>query len=70
MICPPGCASVLSCGTPEAIIALRDVWSFPESYNVGAWLGGFDALGVEASIDVIRHSWCNVDLHVRWSSRK
>lgn len=51
----------------EAIIQLRDVWTFPESYQVGVWLGGMSFVGVDGTIDVIRHGWCNVDFHLRWT---
>lgn len=51
----------------EAIVQLRDVWTFPESYHVGVWLGAMNILGVEGTIDVIRHGWCNVDFHLRWA---
>ncbi|MET0341901.1 MAG: DUF2378 family protein [Polyangiales bacterium] len=70
MVSTPGSVRVLSARSGEAVIALRDVWSFPESYNVGAWLGGMEALAVDGQVDVVQHSWCNVDLHVRFSPRK
>lgn len=70
MLFDPGTAEIVSHGKHEALVKLRDVWSFPESYNVGVWLGALDVLDVDGTVDVIRHSWCNVDLHVRWSVRK
>lgn len=70
MLLEPGSAEVVSVTDREAVVKLRDVWSFPESYNVGAWLGALSVLNVEGTVDVIRHSWCNVDLHVRWSPTK
>ncbi len=49
----------------EAVFKLRDLWTYPESYQVGVWLGGLQVLGLDGTIDVIRHSWCSVDFHVR-----
>lgn len=70
MMFDPGTAEIVSQAKDEALVKLRDVWSFPESYNVGVWLGALDLLQLDGTVDVIRHSWCNVDLHVRWSGRK
>ncbi len=61
---------LVSRGEREAVFKLRDLWTFPESYQLGVWLGGLQVLGVEGTIDVIRHSWCSVDFHVHWRLRE
>lgn len=63
----PGRVEVVSYGIDEAVVKLRDVWPFPESFHRGVWLGAMRALGVTGSVDVIRHGWCHVDFHVRWT---
>jgi len=48
----------------EAVVQLRDLWAFPESYQVGVWTGGLRVLGLSGDIECIRHSWSSVDFHV------
>lgn len=62
----PGGVEVVSYCSDEAVVKLRDVWPFPESFHRGVWLGAMQALGVTGSVDVIRHGWCHVDFHLRW----
>jgi uncharacterized protein (TIGR02265 family) len=63
----PGSVEIVSRTPGEAIVQLRNMWTFPESYHVGVWLGAMEILSVEGTIDVIRHGWCNVDFHLRWT---
>lgn len=65
----PGSARVLWRGEAEAVVHLRDLWTFPEAYQVGVWLGALEALDLIGTMDVIRHSWSSVDFHVRWQRR-
>jgi uncharacterized protein (TIGR02265 family) len=62
----PSRVELVSRGTGVAVVQLRDVWTFPETYHVGVWLGGMDILGLEGEIDVIRHGWSSVDFHLKW----
>jgi len=63
----PGSVEIVSRSTHDAVVKLRDLWTFPESFQKGVWLGAMRMLGIDGSIDVIRHGWCSVDFHVRWS---
>lgn len=63
----PGVVEVVSRTQRTAVVKLRDVWTFPESYQVGVWLGAMEILGVDGSVEVIRHGWCSVDFYVRWT---
>lgn len=62
----PSRVELVSRGIGEAVVQLRDVWTFPESYHVGVWLGGMDILGLTGEVDVIRHNWSSVDFHLKW----
>jgi uncharacterized protein (TIGR02265 family) len=66
----PGRVEIVSRSAGEAVVQLRELWTYPESYHVGVWLGAMDILGIEGKIEVIRHGWCNVDFHVRWSRKE
>ncbi len=61
-----GTARVVDTGDGEAILELRGVWGWPESYNVGVHEGALDALGVDGEVLVRIHSLCDADLLVRW----
>lgn len=62
----PGRATAVSVEPNEALIQLRDVWVFPDIFHCGIWLGAMQASNARGTIDVIRHSLCDVDFRVRW----
>ncbi len=64
-----GAARVLDTGDGEAILELRGVWGWPESYNVGVHEGALDALGVDGEVKVRVMSLCDADLLIRWRQR-
>lgn len=56
--------------SPEgAVIEMRNVWVFPESFQLGTLQGALRTLGLQAAIDVIRHSHASADFHIRWAPR-
>jgi uncharacterized protein (TIGR02265 family) len=54
----------------RAIIHLRDVWAFPDAYQVGIYEGGLDVFGLEGEVRVRLLSSCDADLEVRWQPRE
>lgn len=60
----PARVELVSRTSHEAVVKLRDVWAFPESFQVGVWTGGLVALKLNGSIECIRHSWSSVDFRL------
>lgn len=50
----------------QVVLEFRDVWNFPDCYQVGVVEGACRALGVDARIRTRVHSACDVDMLVRW----
>jgi uncharacterized protein (TIGR02265 family) len=64
-----GTARAVDTGDREAVLELRGVWGWPESYNVGVHEGALDALGVDGEVRVRVLSLCDADLLIRWRPR-
>jgi uncharacterized protein (TIGR02265 family) len=56
------------CTSGQAVLELRDVWNFPECYQVGVIEGGCRAYGTAPRVRVRIHSHSSVDLLVRWNA--
>lgn len=55
-------------GDREALVQLRNLWTFADSYHVGVFEGAMDAFRVDGpEIGVRVLSPCDVDLRLRWS---
>lgn len=50
----------------HAILALRNAWVFPSSYQVGVFEGGLVAFGRKGEVLVKSHSLCDVDFQITW----
>lgn len=50
----------------QAVLELRDVWNFADSYHVGAIEGGCRAFGAEPRVRLCVHSATDVDMLIRW----
>lgn len=50
----------------RAVIRLRNVWDFVESFELGALEGGIDCFGVQADVKVAVLSECDADYEVTW----
>lgn len=61
-----GTAAVRDCGERCCILELRDVWTWPDAYNVGVHEGALDAWELEGEVTVRVHSPCDVDLRIEW----
>jgi uncharacterized protein (TIGR02265 family) len=66
----PGKVNLIHLGPLSAKIELRNVWAFPDIFHAGVWLGGMAAYKVAGSIGITRHSLCDVDFEMQWSSRE
>ncbi len=62
----PGTADLIEVGERQAIIQLRQVWSFPDSYQVGVFEGTMHALGVNGTVKLRNVSLCDADLLLSW----
>ncbi|MEN9577566.1 MAG: hypothetical protein RJA70_575 [Pseudomonadota bacterium] len=62
----PGQVEVAYLGEHQCVLELRNVWNFPDFYQVGTLEGGCRTFqpGVQAWTRV--HSLCNVDILLRW----
>jgi uncharacterized protein (TIGR02265 family) len=54
------------CTSGQVVLELRDVWNFPECYQVGVIEGGCRAFGAEPRIRARVRSHSSIDLLVRW----
>ncbi|HTV24062.1 MAG TPA: DUF2378 family protein [Polyangiaceae bacterium] len=50
----------------QVVLEFRDVWNFPDCYQVGVVEGACRAFGVDARVRTLVHSACDVDMLVRW----
>lgn len=61
-----GTANVIDVAEKCCILELRDVWGWPDAYNVGVHEGAIEEWGLEGDIRVRVHSMCDVDLRIEW----
>jgi len=50
----------------QAVLEYRDVWNFPDCYQVGAIEGGCRAFGADAAVRLCVRSSASVDMLIRW----
>lgn len=62
----PGDATLVERGDGRAVVALRNIWSFPDAYQVGVFEGALIALGLRGEVKTRVLSPCNVDFEVTW----
>lgn len=62
----PGSARLLELEDRRAIIALREVWSYPDCYQVGIFEGAMAVFRLHGTIRVRRFSLCDMDLLIEW----
>jgi hypothetical protein len=48
------------------LLEYRNIWNFPESYQVGAVEGACRAFDQEPRVLMRVHSECDLDLLIRW----
>jgi uncharacterized protein (TIGR02265 family) len=53
-------------GARQAVLEYRDVWNFPDCYQVGAIEGGCRAFGATPTVRVCAHGRASVDMLIRW----
>jgi uncharacterized protein (TIGR02265 family) len=63
----PGTARLVSVGAGEAIVELREVYNFPDCYQIGVHEGALAWYGRKGTIEIRTHSIADVDLRIRWS---
>ena len=64
----PGDAKVKEKGERKVVVELRDIWNFPDSFQVGVWEGALAACKVEGEIKVRSRDLANADLEITWWS--
>jgi uncharacterized protein (TIGR02265 family) len=62
----PGRAVVAEIGHGKAVVELREVWNFGESYQVGVIQGLMQWCGLEGEIQPVVKTHCDIDLEIRW----
>jgi uncharacterized protein (TIGR02265 family) len=62
----PGDARLAESQPGYALVQLRDVWPFPESFHCGVWLGAMQACNVRGTIEVSRIGPSDVDFGIKW----
>jgi uncharacterized protein (TIGR02265 family) len=63
----PGTVSVEDLTETSARVALRGIWSFGDSYQVGVFEGAMEHFGVRGTVQATRVARrCDVDLTIRW----
>ena len=65
----PGTAVVAELADGRALVELRDVWNFGDSYQVGVMEGLMSACDVQGTVTAKSTSRCDVDLHLEWEAR-
>lgn len=50
----------------QAVLEYRDVWNFPDCYQVGVIEGGCRAFGAQATVRVCVRSSASLDMLIRW----
>jgi uncharacterized protein (TIGR02265 family) len=64
----PGSAKLAHLTDHSAVLELRDIWNFADSYQVGVMEGAMVAFGVEGTVTARRRDRkCDVDLQLRWT---
>lgn len=64
----PGSVAVDYVRDGEARIKLRNVWPFPDIFHAGIWLGAMKVCRTSGTVEVTKHSDCNVDFVLRWQT--
>jgi uncharacterized protein (TIGR02265 family) len=64
----PGSATVVELSEGRAVVELRNVWSFCDSYQVGIFEGTMQMFDLGGVVRVRQHSICNADLEITWNS--
>jgi uncharacterized protein (TIGR02265 family) len=63
----PGEVTLAELEGRHALLRLRDLWNFPDTYQVGVFEGGLIATGLRGEVRVRVLSPCDVDFEVTWS---
>jgi uncharacterized protein (TIGR02265 family) len=62
----PGRVEVHFKSDTTAVVQLRDVWPFPESFHLGIWEGAYKALEVSGDVRAVALTRSSADLHLTW----
>lgn len=65
----PGEAIVAELGAERALVQLRKVWNFGDSYQVGVVEGLMDWCGLNGQVVATVVSPCDTDLNIQWEQR-
>jgi uncharacterized protein (TIGR02265 family) len=65
----PGDVDLVERSEGRGIVHLRNLWNFPDSYQVGVFEGALIAVGVRGKVLVRTHSPCDVDFEVTWEEQ-
>jgi uncharacterized protein (TIGR02265 family) len=63
----PGKAEVIELSPGRAVVGLRQIWNFPDCYQVGVFEGAMDVFRVRGEIQVRAHSLADVDFLITWN---
>jgi len=62
----PGDVTLVERAEGRAKLRLRQIWNFPDTYQVGVFEGGLITLGLRGVVQVRVLSPCDVDFEVTW----
>jgi uncharacterized protein (TIGR02265 family) len=62
----PGVMSLVERGERRARVELRQIWPFPDAYQVGVFEGALQAIDLAGEVQVRVLSPCDVDFEVTW----
>jgi uncharacterized protein (TIGR02265 family) len=62
----PGNVTVVERGEGRARVELRQIWTFPDAYQIGVFEGALSALGLTGDVQIRLISPCDADFAVRW----
>jgi uncharacterized protein (TIGR02265 family) len=62
----PGEVTLAERGAGRGVMLLRQLWNFPDSYQVGVFEGALIAVGMRGEVKVRVLSPCDVDFEVTW----
>lgn len=65
-----GSCEVTEVDDGRAVVQLRDVWAFPDAYQIGIYEGGLTAFRLEGEVRIRLLSPCDADLEITWRPRK
>lgn len=65
----PGSAEVVSAAPGRALLQLRHVWNFGESYQVGVVEGLMEWCGLQGTVVPAALSACDFDFKIEWADR-